>query len=428
MSTNDAERQYAGPILYLYEQIFHIIDFASFCPTASALQLLQGFLIMNTISASQKPPFVAYGFVAPAIRFAQVLRLHVDPKIDNVVEAEVRRRLWWHLIYLDAESTIASGLDGIIRIDRYTTQLPCLLSDVAIIEGELGKSNEEQAYHISPMMVAARGRWLWAQCIQKWHNKSPAPGDYPEFSQSIQNLRSSLSDRSDSEWVGVYLEMQIDRAYCMLGLSVWRLERFRQTGCQDKIIETARAFLLKYTQLHEALRTKEQEWFLAGIVQPLHALVILAIHLTNCAHLEEEKRSTYSLLKHVIAIRSKTMSSGNTVSGEPSTKSYLNPRHRALLYLLRRVCRKIGWSLLPKDNFANAPTPPSRDDDGLQGLQIPKHVETSLPEALLRTTDDYEVASVQVTVPMIEDALGCDYATALHWDDWDALSAQFFPV
>ena len=219
-----------------HEEVFRVIDFSAFYAISNSLQLLRGFVIVNSFRASKLAPFSAFGFLPQAIRFAQSLRLHVDHKKGAPEELEAQRRLWWHLVFLDVESTIASGLRGITHPDRQTTQMPSIRSDHARLDDcdstPLSGTNEQ----ISPMMLAMQGHWLWAQRMQKWSEASPSPEEVVQFQQDVRELLGMLANNKDHEWPRLYLEMQIDRAHCMLGLRFWQLEQFKGTRCHSEVV------------------------------------------------------------------------------------------------------------------------------------------------------------------------------------------------
>lgn len=216
------------PLLELYNELERAFDISTYYITSSptSLMILQGILIMNTFRASYHAPFTAYGFLPLAIRFAQALRLHIDSK--KTEDQEVRRRLWWHLIFLDVESTIASGLPAIIRSGGHTVQIPSLLSDSTAIGGQ---PNSQLA-----MMAAMQGHWQWANHMQIWYEKKPEQHEIIQFGQIIEHLLETIKEARDSEWARIYLKMLIDRAYCMLGLRFWQLEQFGGTSCHSEVV------------------------------------------------------------------------------------------------------------------------------------------------------------------------------------------------
>ena len=86
------------------------------------------------------------------------------------------------------------------------------------------------------MMLAMKGHWLWAQRMQKWSQASPDQDEVIRFKRDTEHLLEVLGDAQEHEWSRVYLEMQIDRAYCMLGLRFWQLEQFKGTGCRSEVV------------------------------------------------------------------------------------------------------------------------------------------------------------------------------------------------
>ena len=221
---------------YIYEEIFRVIDFSAFYATSSSLQLLRGFVIVNSFRASQLAPFSAFGFLPQAIRFAQSLRLHIDLKKGTANEIEAQRRLWWHLVFLDVESTIASGLQGIIRPTGHTTHLPSTICGQAGLDHTNFLQPSSTCQQSSPMALAMQGQWLWAQTMQKWSEASPDQAQIVRFKKDIEALLQMLGGAEEDEWPRLYLEMQIDRAYCMLGLRFWQLEHFEGTSCQSEVV------------------------------------------------------------------------------------------------------------------------------------------------------------------------------------------------
>ncbi|PMD21461.1 hypothetical protein NA56DRAFT_703645 [Hyaloscypha hepaticicola] len=102
-------------LLRFFHKIFGTIDFAGYHARniEASLQILQSYIIMNTFKSSHLSPYSAFGFLPETIRFAQSLRLHVDKNTRDPMDRELRRRIWGHLLFLDVESTIATGLPPI---------------------------------------------------------------------------------------------------------------------------------------------------------------------------------------------------------------------------------------------------------------------------------------------------------------------------
>ncbi|KAL9097190.1 MAG: hypothetical protein Q9165_000617 [Trypethelium subeluteriae] len=74
----------------------------------------------------------ASAFVGLSFRVAQMLSLHQDPthfKPFDPISAEVRRRIWWHIVHLDVSIAVASGLPPVIDLHCWDVQKPTELKD-----------------------------------------------------------------------------------------------------------------------------------------------------------------------------------------------------------------------------------------------------------------------------------------------------------
>jgi len=225
-------------LLRFWEKIFGIIDFAGYHSRNidASLHIIQSYIIMNTFRASHFSPFSAFGFLPNTIRFAQSLRLHVDKKTGDPAGLEIRRRIWWHLLFLDVESTIATGLPPIIHRSVYTTQLPSYsLNDNITAPG----TPPQNPGDTSPIMVAIQGHYQWTKRMQTWFDVLPSQDEVSEFKALITTFLDRIPDtkQSDNEWARTYLRMQIDRAYCMLGLRFWQLDQYKGTGCHSEVVQ-----------------------------------------------------------------------------------------------------------------------------------------------------------------------------------------------
>jgi hypothetical protein len=225
-------------LIRFFDKIFSIIDFAGYHARniEASVQILQSYIIMNTFKASHLAPYSAFGFLPQTIRFAQSLRFHVDKKTGDPIDLEIRRRIWWHLLFLDVESTIATGLPPIIHRSGYTTQLPSVLHDDAI--STLRDSSRKPGY-LSPIMIAMQGHYQWAKEMQIWFEALPSQDEVSTYKAKINTLLNLIPDTKepDNEWARIYLRMQIDRAYCMLGLRFWQLDQYKGTGCHSEVVQ-----------------------------------------------------------------------------------------------------------------------------------------------------------------------------------------------
>jgi len=215
-------------LLELYDELIRVFDISAYyftqCP--SSVQLLQGYVIMSTFQASKFAPFAAFGFLPFAIRSAQSLRLHTNVRVEDPTELEIRHRLWWHLVYLDMESTIATGLQAVIHPSSYDISLPSTVPPcITPFDTTL------------PMAVAMQGHWELAHRMHIWFEKMPERHEIIHFSRIIGQLQDLVGRGEETEWARIYLELQVDRAYCMLGLRFWQLGQFKGTSCHSEVMK-----------------------------------------------------------------------------------------------------------------------------------------------------------------------------------------------
>ncbi|KUJ10476.1 uncharacterized protein LY89DRAFT_262461 [Mollisia scopiformis] len=431
-SANMPSPDSSSPLLLdLYNEIASHLDLASYHirDEDAALQLLQAHLIMNTFRANQLAPFAAYGFLPQAIRFGQLMRLHLEQsearncKSSRSPECvEQRRRVWFHLVFLDVESVVANGLPPIIRSDGYITKLPSLTYDCE----PLSEPKQQVFENMSSTMIATQGHYLWAKHMQKWFEVLPTQAEVADFRAVINHLLEVVPDNGcpEEQWTRTYLKMQIDRAYCMLGLRFWQLDRFSGTGCQSEVVRTARSFLHHYLTL-SASSNSHFSWFLPGLVQPLHAMIILLMHLSSCTHIYSEESLSRSLLDDVFELRISRIRAGSIISEKAKIKGEMlpqrsNKRYSMLVDLRMRVWKRLGWDRngRGKDPFCGR----LDDEDG-------QRAETSGEEGIndvAKGGQEDSTDSMNSYMVGIEDLMAEDPMDMFHWDKWEGLTEGLF--
>ncbi|KAG0649374.1 Transcription factor yanR, partial [Hyphodiscus hymeniophilus] len=416
----------SSKILRLYEEIFCMVDFGSYQSrnVSASIQLLQGYIIMSTFKASQLAPFLAFGFLPQVIRFAQALRLHTEMNHGDEVDLEVRRRIWWHLLSLDMESTIATGLPTIIHRSSYTTSLPALCQDDAIIATQP---------NLSPMTVAIHGHYQWAHRMQSWFATLPSRDEVSIFKTSIERIISLIPDNElpENDWARMYLKMQIDRAYCMLGLRFWQLDQYKETGCHSEVINTVRSFLTTYLQLSTVPTMTHFSWFMPGLIQPIHAVIILLMHLSTCPNISEEEPSRY-LLDHIFRLRVNHILKGSAVPAKPllrgdSHPRRSNPRYVIMVELRKRVWKNAGWDSDGKgfDPWAGKNAMGDVDEGGGNELVPDPQPCGGDPAVSDHMSLSYDI-SESTGLEDLDKLLAGDPMDMFQWDELDYLASDFF--
>jgi hypothetical protein len=225
----------AKSIYNLYYKVMESIEFPSRLDNIFSLQMLQGYLIMNTCRASQHDPLLEYDFLPRAIRMAQLLKLHIVENMGDPTITGIKRHIWWHLVFLDVESSIATGLPPLIHSEDHSTQMPSSIwNDHKTVDNPFSSVRTE--LQVPPMLLALYGRWQWAQKMQKWMRCTPSQDEFKEFSRSIESLLSLMPESSETEWPRLYLNLQVDRAFCVIGPNSQLTGRWKDTSCHSQLL------------------------------------------------------------------------------------------------------------------------------------------------------------------------------------------------
>lgn len=356
ISQDAIHSRHAQTFSRLYTDLTRKLEFDDYFIASPSMPLLQAFVLRGTFRACRLAPFAAFGFLPQAIRFAKILGLHKDKEVQSPIERELRRRTWWHLVFLDVEATTASGMQTMIRPNGHDTHMLSPMTE------DLGVPHT--AEDDSPVLVAIEGHWLLAKRIHTWLDQRPSHDEILKFGCTIKNLSSRIRGDSAIEfWARLYLRLQIDRAYCMLGLRSWELDQFKAISCHGEVASTARSFLRNYLDLIKLGRGIGYGWFAPGFLQPLHALVILLKHLSVCTNRESESSAgSYDLITQVIHSRREWIMRGsirplpprlmpglmsNSEGRSPDGGSVIaltDPRYRMLWTLKERVWQRFGWA------------------------------------------------------------------------------------
>lgn len=97
----------------------------SYFPKIPTLDNLTSYMILQSTLWRVEEPLQHLAFMGIVVRIGTLLGLHSDPshfpRLDPI-EAEVRRRLWWHIVHFDVNVAIASGLPPIIDTGSWDVQ------------------------------------------------------------------------------------------------------------------------------------------------------------------------------------------------------------------------------------------------------------------------------------------------------------------
>lgn len=218
-----------------YERLLDVLSFPNDLSKAT-VPLLQSYLIVNTCRARQNEPFSSFGFLSSAVRVAQALKLNLERKSLYIIEKEVQRRIWWHLVYMDVEAALVSGLPNLIHDDDYTTHMPCQLDDASIIDTP--DSVADSLPVTSPMMIAMHGRWHWALQMRTWRKRKPTLEEFQEFEKIVNDLLSKQASVDNDGWSHTYLRLQLPRAVCSAARGFLGEQSVNRINCEHKVLRS----------------------------------------------------------------------------------------------------------------------------------------------------------------------------------------------
>ena len=391
----------------LFGDLIRPLNLSTFFLTSPSFKAVQAFVMFNIAHATRLAPFAAYGFLPLAIRSVQTVHSPVYLFHLTEVEQAECRALWLCMVSLDFESTIANGLDPLIGPGDWS--MPSK-SSVSTDSGDGPR----------PLNLAAHGQLHLIRALSAWYDKSPEYRQVLELQKQIRELRQLIREsisEDHPEWARLYLDLQADRAICVIGLYHQPLDSFTHTACHSEVVSTARNFLKTYISLSNKSIPCGFQWFVPGLLQPFHALAILLLHLTRCPNLLQEMDDSFELLQEVFSLRRRWINAGlvttSIVHGsapatgarrqDERTHGRGNPRYRWLIELKEQVWSKFDWPT-SEDMRTDANTPINFEcqEEG-SGWTL----QDTITSALKNTSQ-----GGQGTIDGVEDAF--------QWDDWIA--------
>ncbi|KAJ5939549.1 Transcription factor [Penicillium verhagenii] len=117
--------------------------------------------------------------VSTTVRIAKMMGLHRERawSMLNPVDREIRRRVWWHIVWLDVQSSISTGLDLCCGTETLETvrMVDSIDEETSDLPSEIYPSNDFMAGRQSVAIIYAIGRFQMAR-LQAWivaHLQSP---------------------------------------------------------------------------------------------------------------------------------------------------------------------------------------------------------------------------------------------------------------
>ena len=421
-----------------YDRLLHALSFPDNISNAT-VPLLQSYLLTKTCKARQLEPLSSFGFLSPAVRVAQALKLNFERKSLSPVEKEVQRRVWWHLIYMDMEATLMSGLPLLIHEDDFTTLMPSQFDDACITDDGQEPSIPPQPVRTkSPMMLAMHGRWHWAMQLRKWRRKMrPIGRDFEEYERTMEHILSEMPPEGENDWSRSYVRLHIERAVCSAARGFLKGMPISSIGCDHKLLRyvlnkwrrasliehrSCLRFLKEYINQARLCSQNGFQWFLPGFVHPLQAMMILLLHLTICSDLHyEESRHSNSILADIFELVGNRLQQGWLVSSTVDTIGFPDSSDKAdLIYCLLaklryRVWKRAAWL----DSFPQG-------DHGCPIEDLTEAIKFARPWKLQEQESRTSSApSNSEMVPRLRGTLSTELLDETDWNQCDDLFDQF---
>ncbi|KAF7857943.1 hypothetical protein EAF04_009300 [Stromatinia cepivora] len=334
----------------LYEQLLDIVALPTYQihRRSSAIQLLQAYLLVNTFQARTLSSQFGYGFLPPAVRIAHSLYLHSEQPCHSFeVQKEVEKRIWWHLLFLDLQSTITTGARSIIPRNGYTTSISLPIDKI------VGHAPSQSS--TLSMMIAFQGQCQWVHRMRNWIRKMPNQEDLILFVEMMENLRDLLPEENAGNLrPRAYLKLLIDNVYCLLGLNFCEARQLQDTRWRNNIVRAACSSLQNYLYLFDAYCEAQFGWAIPGLIQPNHAIFILLMHLSSCASSDADAKLSKSLVDKAFNTELSTHGfvASHSTSGTPkftrscsaspiSYESFGRPRQDILILLYQKIQPKL---------------------------------------------------------------------------------------
>ncbi|EWC47093.1 hypothetical protein DRE_03462 [Drechslerella stenobrocha 248] len=311
-------------------------------PRGPTLSSLIAYLLIHTCKIREEEPLTSYSFVGVAMRAAQSAGLHREPatfKGLNEVEREVRRRIWWHIVYLDVQAAIATGLPPLggsdeiafdtemvseLKDEYIGTSNPVTAEDIkedeaAFLKNCTGLPDSLLTTRSSTAMIAAVGRYEATKVLRKlvsslFSVKLPLKTDVTAMGRIICDLQVKIDERinripargipemgfvppggSDEEnstdaeklenfngWARTMLSLMYDKCFSVLYQPFLRTILSRQwQNARQCSLHACHRLLRKFIFLSTSPAFRPYFWFLPGTYQPLHSCMIVLLDMFN---------------------------------------------------------------------------------------------------------------------------------------------------
>ncbi|KAF2090835.1 hypothetical protein K490DRAFT_62162 [Saccharata proteae CBS 121410] len=319
----------------LYNCTVHTLSLVSF-PRRPTIYSLMAYLISHNLLLRDEELFGSSSYISVALRVAYGMGLHRDGSHFGIepCQAEVRRRLWWHIIHTDVMASVSTGLPPLLVTDRnYDTRMISEFKDDYIACSPPDSPSLPDTDNADPSDLDSRhmvtvGRYSVTNVIRHilWRHSDVEPlttGDFlrlkamvdqmtVETNQRIRRLsyhhseislrraqamnlsndgprnrQGSIGQWTEAEsaaflaWAQKLLTLMIDKTYGLLYQPYVRNSSSLWPHVRLDAIRHCHGFMRTYIDMCTCTAFQPFHWLYPGLYQPLHATAVLLADLVR---------------------------------------------------------------------------------------------------------------------------------------------------
>ncbi|KAE9371804.1 hypothetical protein N431DRAFT_559228 [Stipitochalara longipes BDJ] len=300
-----------------YRRAVQAIRLTNF-PQTPSLYTLSAFMIIDTMWLREEQPLNYCSLIGLAVRIAQILGLHKDPTIFaalSPIDIQIRRQLWWAIVALDTQVAIAAGLPPIIDCNSYQVQEPNEIPEemthldadsqfqksipTILVGGKIkfyknvnrilrvlhsNTFSRESLDYVLDIMHASRADLAARQQkICEMEIMLASPLSTTNGNDEVIILHKSQSSPSLARFAKELLALFATKPFTLIQGPVkgQKLEPYLYKKDPQAILR-CKEYLQVFLKIVQSSEFQPWHWCWPGQHQPLHAILLLIMHLERC--------------------------------------------------------------------------------------------------------------------------------------------------
>ncbi|KAJ5891244.1 uncharacterized protein N7473_007472 [Penicillium subrubescens] len=320
-------------------------------------------------------------FIASTIRLAQSMGLHRENDVPDLAPTrEQRRQIWWHIVWLDVQSSLASGLptclgnsalDGVHMI---SAPEDCAVKNLAIgryeaarVLNKLMSLLQTDASCNADQMSQEKLIELLGAAKSLSHLIDILIVKIPIFEDAEDILPGYLREASLKTHLALYQDK--GKAPTLIGAwaktSLWLVkfevaimlrklllgppDSVSSHGPWNRIFQLSLLYLRTYLSLWKASAFEPYAWFLAEYYGPQQCALLILVYLIHHQGVEDEPRARYYVGSYL-----------EFMSGRDPAIPNKKPQTQMAVNVIRDLCRQAGTRM---SYFEDNPVEPQYRSD-----------------------------------------------------------------